>query len=345
MGERGRDVPFQHGRHRHHLRGGAGLVGVLDGRVAHGVAVGLRQVVGVEAGRVGHGQDLAGAGVLDDDVTPVRPGLLHLLADRVLRGPLDVAVDGQLDVGAGHGGGLGGPGRRHLAPAGLGVADLAVLPGQLLVQLLLDAAAALAVGVDPAQYPGGQVAVGVHALAAGVREDTGQHVDGGAVRLRLVGERGLQVLDLLPDLRGLPGGEPGVAGVPVRGPQLLDERGLVLAEDRGEQRGGLLRAVGDLQLRAAEHGRVGRDVVRVLADGEGDAVAVGDLAALGGQRVHHVPVLLGPRRVGARVDGLDLEQPHHEGEQHQGQGEADQAQPGPGAAEPERARHRGPGPA
>ena len=115
--------------------------------------------------------------VLHYHVPAVRLGLLHLLGDGVLRGPLDVAVDGQLDVGAGHGGRLGGARGRHLEAAGLGVADLAVLAGQLLVQLLLDAAAALAVGVDPAQYPGGEIAVRIHALAAGDREDAREDVD------------------------------------------------------------------------------------------------------------------------------------------------------------------------
>src|SRR5690606_32815734 len=93
------------------------------------------------------------------------------------------------------------------------------------------------------------------------------------------------------------------------------------------------RSVGDVQLGGREHRGVGGDVVGVLAGGEGDAVAVGDLAALGGQHLADVAVLFGLGRVGARVDGLHLHQAHHEGEEDQGQREADQAQPGARAAQ------------
>ncbi len=285
MGHRSGGFLLQHGRHRHHLGGGAGFEGVLEGRVAQRVRVGVGEVARVEAGRVGYGEDLAGGRVLDDDVAAVRLGLLHLPADGVLGGPLDVAVDGEFHVAAGDGGRLGGTGGGYLAAAGLRVADLAVLAGQGLVQLPLQAAAALAVRADPAEDAGGEVAARVHALAAGVGKDAREDVDHGLVRLRLLGQRGLQVLDLVPDLRSLPAGEADVAQLPVLRAEHVDQVLLVLADDGREERRRLLGTVADLQLLAGEHRGVGGDVVGVHGAREGDAVAVGDRAALGGQRV------------------------------------------------------------
>ncbi|CAM5707069.1 hypothetical protein SCALM49S_02069 [Streptomyces californicus] len=125
-------------------------------------------------------------------------------------------------------------------------------------------------------------------------------------------------------------GEDGVAAL---GGELLGQLLDVLAEDRGEQGGGLSRGVGRLALLGREELGVGRDVVRVDAGGEGDAPAVGDLAALGGDRVLQVAVLLGLGGVRVGVDGLDLEEPRHEGEHDQGQPEADEPQPGARAAQ------------
>ena len=135
------------------------------------------------------------------DVAAVRPGLLDLLGDGALGGPLDVPVEGQLDVGAGHGGLLLLPGGGHLAAVGLGVADLAVLAGELLVELLLEAAGALALGVDEADDAGGEVAGRVDPLGVRLVEDpasTSAPSPGG-----LGGEGRLEVLDLVPRLRGL----------------------------------------------------------------------------------------------------------------------------------------------
>ncbi|WP_256959835.1 peptidoglycan D,D-transpeptidase FtsI family protein [Streptomyces viridochromogenes] len=81
---------------------------------------------------------------------------------------------------------------------------------------------------------------------------------------------------------------------------------MLLAEDRREQGGRLLGAVVDAELLAGEQGGVGRDVVRVDAGREGHAVAVGDAAALGGQGVADVAVLLGLGGVRARVDAYDI---------------------------------------
>ena len=230
---------------------------------------------------------------------------------------------------------LAGAGGGHPAAAGLGVGDLAVGAGQLLVQGRLQAAAALALGVDVAQYPGGEVAVRVHPLGAGLVEHAGQHVGAGAalgaVGGGLLGEDLLQVLDLVPDLRGLPAGEHHIAGL--GRPELLGELRLALAEQRSEQRGRLLGGVRDLGGLGGEQRGVGGDVVRVDAGGERDAGPVGDLAALGGQRVAGVAVLVGLGGVRAGVDGLHLEQPCDEGQHDQGEPEADQAQPGPVAAE------------
>ncbi len=296
---------------------------------------GLGEVVGVVAGRVGHGQQLAGTGVLDDHVTAVGLGLGDLVADGLLGGPLDVAVDGQLDVGTGHGRDLAASGGGDAAAAGLGVADLAVLARELLVELRFESAAALAVGADESQYPGGEVPVGVDPLGGRLLEDPGQDVGArAAVALVLQGllrEDGLEVLDLLPDLGGLPVGEHGVAAL--GGGELLDELVDVLAEDRGEQGGGLLGRVGGLALLGREHFGVGRDVVRVDAGGQGDALAVGDLPALGGDRVLQVAVLLGLGGVRGGVDGLDLEEPGHEEQHDQREPEADEPEPGARAAQ------------
>lgn len=245
-------------------------------------------------------------------------------------------------------------GRGDRAAARLCVADLAVLALELLVQLRLQATAALPLGVDESQYPGGEVAVGIDASGGRLLEDSGQHVGPGAalrpVLGRLLREDGLEVLDLLPDLRGLPPGQDRVAAL--RGGELLRQFGLVLAEDRGEQRRRLLRGVRGLAVLGGEQLGVGGDVVRVDAGGQGDSAAVGDLSALGGDRVLQVPVLLGLGGVRVGVDRLDLEEPDHEGQHDEGQAEADQAQPGARAAQadglrggtaPFRGRRRAPG--
>lgn len=231
-------------------------------------------------------------------------------------------------------------GRGHLTAAGLGVLDLAGLARQILVQLLLDTAAALAVGVDPAQYPGGQIAVRVHALAAGVGKDSGDDARR-LLPVRLLGQRAFEVLDLLPDLGGLAAGQQDVTRP--GGPQLLRDHVGVHAEDRGEQRRGLLgrvprhhrgrRVLDGRGVRRPEHRGVGRDVVRVHAGGERDPAAVRDPAALGREDVLDVPVLFGLGRVRAGVDGLDLEQAYDKGDEDEGEAEADHAQPGAWTAE------------
>lgn len=335
---------LQDGGHGHDLAGGAGFVHVLHGRVSQRRRVGLREVVGVEARGVGHGEDLAGPGVLHDHIAAVRLGLLHLVRDGLLGGPLDVPVDGQLDVGTGDGRHLLGARGGHPAAAGLGVLDLAVLARELLVQLRFEAARALALRVDVAQYPGGQPAVGVDPFGGRLLEDAGQHIGSrSAVRpvlLGLLGEDGLEVLDLLPDLWGLATRQDRVPALRLR--QLLRQLPGVDAEDGGEEGRGLLRCVRGLAVLGREHLGVGGDVVRVDADGQSDAAAVGDLAALGGDGVLEVAVLLGLRRVRAGVDGLDLEEPDDEREHDERQRQADQAEPGTRAAEAQRARRRPP---
>ena len=254
FGERRGLVLFEHGGHRHQLACGARLVGVLDGGVAEGVGVRTGDVVGVEAGGAGHGEELTAAGVLDDDIAAVGVGLGDPLADGLLRRPLDVAVEGELYVGAGTGRMLAFAGGGDLPAAGLGVGDLAVLAREFLVQQGLDARAALAVGVDEPEDGGGQFAVGVDALGVLLAVDAGEYVRGLALLLRRVGllalahrlgrlrgDHALELLDLLPCARCLLPCEEHVAGVLLR--QLPGELLLVLAQDGREKGGGQLGGV------------------------------------------------------------------------------------------------------
>src|SRR3989304_6081616 len=90
-------------RHGDDLEHGAGLVEVGDGAVA--VEVQLRAVQGElgepEAGTAGHGEDGAGLRLHDDDRAARGLVVLDLLVELVLDQALDVAVDGEADVGAG----------------------------------------------------------------------------------------------------------------------------------------------------------------------------------------------------------------------------------------------------
>ena len=87
-------------RHRHDLAGRARLVDVLEGAVGQGVGTGLADVVRVEGRVRGDGAQLAGLDLLDHDVPRQGLALGHHVGDLVLRVPLQVGVDGELDVGA-----------------------------------------------------------------------------------------------------------------------------------------------------------------------------------------------------------------------------------------------------
>ena len=117
----------------------------------------------------------------------------------------------------------------------------------------LDTAAALAVGVDPAEYPGGEVAVRIDPLAAGLLEDAGQHVGAGppcAFGAAFSATTLFRSLICVPDLGGLAAGEHGVAGVGfVR--SFSASSAASLPRIGREQRGGLLRGVGGLALPCA----------------------------------------------------------------------------------------------
>ena len=278
-----------------HLLDRAGLVHVGHG-AGDQVALGLRgpRVAGVVRRVVGEGEHLAGLGVEDHREGRVGPGVLARLAQHALDVPLEVEVDGGVEVLAVDGRLDGGLAERDPVADADGVALRAVVPGQQAVEVPLEA---------------GQGLVGAHEA-----DQVGRHVAGRVVADRVV--PGVQAVEA-----GLLGGGDhglGLAGRHAAGdvgellvlqPQGLEGLEVVDVEPSGQE----LRELGRLvpgQLRVGHHHR---PVDRV---GERLAVAVQDVAALGGQ-LDDVGALGGRHRgVRVGVHALQLHQPGTEHRQH-----------------------------
>ena len=140
-----------------HLLDGARLVDVGH-RPGHAVlGVGRLGRAGVERRVVGQGEDLAGLGVHHDREAGVGAGVLDRLPQDPLRVPLEVEVDGGLEVLAVHRRLDGRVAERDPVAVADRVALRAVGAGQLLVEVALEAGERL-VGADEAHQVGAHVA-------------------------------------------------------------------------------------------------------------------------------------------------------------------------------------------
>ncbi len=306
-----------------HLAGAAGLVGLGQCAVAAVLRARLARRVGVERRHGRHREQLAAARVEHDDGAALRVRRRDGLGDRLLRDELDVPVDGEPHVVAGDRLALGVDAARQPSPAGAElVGRRPVAAGQHVVEGVLQPAEALPVGPDEADDVRGRAAAGVDPLARLLAEDAGDALD------RRVGK--VEVADLPPGLRRhllRDVREACLAGEPLLQDRRLDpEHGR--EQRRGRGRVGLLRDLG----------LVGGDVHRVDRRREGDAVAVGDGPADGGQGDRAQAGLLGLRGVRRRVEALQLHQPRAEQREHDGEHHQGGAQPAWAVAE---AQHRG----
>ena len=263
--------------------------------------------VGVEGGHVGHGQDLAGAGAHHHHRARLGLVLAHGPVQGLLGHVLEVLVDGEDQVGA-------GLGRLQGAPSlGDGPSlrvpfeqDLARVPAEQPVVLLLDAGLAVAVDVDEAEHLGGDRARRVAAGHGAFHEDAGQ----------------VQPLDdVAPGL----GDAPDQVDEAALGGQAPGQGRLLDAEDLG-QAGGGSRLVLD---------QAGVRPDRPCRDGDGQVVevAVEDAAAGGGQVDHGRPLAGRGLVEGAGVEHLEDDQPPGDGQEGQ-HAQDQQGQQAPPAVDP-----------
>ena len=271
----------------------ARLVGRARRAVRHRVVRRLVEPVGVDARPVREREDRAVVGVHDQRGGALGLPVLADLVEDLLGVVLDVRVERQPDLLAGH----GALDLAQLDRVAERVADqlpLAVLAAQLPVELVLEPRQAVALGADVAEqlrrHP-------VARVVAAVLGDELEPVDAEALgALRAAGGHAVRDVD-----------EAGVAAG-----ELLQQRVLRLAQHLRELRG---RGGGVL-----DQVRGRGDRLRRLRDRELGAVDVGDRAAPGGD--DDVGLLLGRGRALERV-GLDDAEPAGAGAGEQDHAEED----------------------
>ena len=279
-----------------HLLDRPGLVGAGHGqRVAVALRRG-RRVARVVRRVVGQSEELAGLAVHHDREAGVTAGAEDRLPEHPLGVPLQVLVDRRVQVGA-------VVGRCHRAVAerdavtgsdlvGLG----AVRPGELLVEAELETRERT-VGAHEAHQVGRHVVVGVRPQRVVARGQPFVPRLGGLVDHpdRLVGRHAPRDV-----------GEPGVLlAQRVQGVEVVDRQ--PLGQEASE-----LRCHRTCLQRVGHHHPAGHGL------GEGAAVAVEDVAALGGKLHRHRATGRGrERRVLRRLHALQLDQARTEERQHQ----------------------------
>ncbi len=253
-----------------------------------------KRVAGVEGRVVGQRQHLTGPGVQDDRESGFGASVLDRLAQHPLGVPLEIHVEGGVEILAVdrlHDGVL--PQRDPVATADL-VARGAVGTGEQPVEGALETCER-DIGPDEPDEIGGDVLGRV----------VTQRVTSGAE------PREAALLGVVDHLQRDRGGNP--AGDELEPASLLaqpgQDREVVDVEPVGQELGDLRRLVGGELRVGPDHQPVDRSRQRL-------SVAVQDVAARGRQR--HVHQTLGGRHLGVRVgiDALQLDQPYCEDRQH-----------------------------
>ncbi len=298
--------------HRDDLVDAARLVDVLGGAVLQSGRIGGGDLVGVVTGRVHHREDVPGVRNHGHDAAAVGVGRAHGLGQRLLRGPLDVAVEGQPHARARHR--VGFPtGRRRDHPPG---------------RVDLDPAQA----VCPAQHP----IVGAFDAAAAddhfVVTDRGEPDDVGCERAgRVEAPALLQDADARQPQVG-----HGLAHRRVQAPGQVGETSAA-GEFRLQGVGGHAeqrREGGGHGLRVSDVVRVGVDRARLDVLRQRRSAAVGDDTADRGQRHRPQPLLLGAFGVGGSLERLQLGQPTGEHDQRRAENDDRHPQPAARATQP-----------
>src|SRR5882672_3310736 len=232
---------FERGRVGHDLEDRAWFIRPTDRAVgARRVVRAVGTLVGVEGRDVGEREDLSGLRVHDDRAGAFRARHAHGLVEQDLDLMLQDRVNRQDDLRARR--------RRRLAPV-VGPSqsvsverDLASLPAQQVVVLLLDAGQPVVVRIDITDHARGQRVVGVETLTLFLNRDPAQTVFGDRLVDRL---RGLRVeFAFEPEETRIPG-------------QSLQQFGLIKAEKRGERAGGPLAIGLLLELLQIDIDRIG----------------------------------------------------------------------------------------